>query len=145
MILFIPLIVEVTTTSCCQCDNDPEVIKEYSNLRVRVDNLDNSGAEPVISSSGSIVKEAYGMRINVVRALIAQIDAAKPGFITSAYSFSCNWVDGRIIPVDSVVDASIITLHDFDASHPAGSDVTAFFSVRTKAKPNTLVTLKNYL
>jgi hypothetical protein len=122
-----PLVAEVVV-SCCNC-LEP-VFKHYTNKTLTVSNLDNSGSAPVVATSDTIRKTAYGIRMQLVRETVVCNEKPVSLFIQSAYAFKCGCESPyQILPRDSILSVSIVTLNDFDASHPANSDVTSYFRV----------------
>ena len=124
-LLLFPLIAEVLV-SCCNC-LEP-VIKHYTNKTLTINHLDNSGSAPVIASSDTVRKSAYGIRMNLVRETVVCNHNRTSLFISSAYAFKCDCEPpNQILPRDSITALHISTVNDFDATHPAGSDVTEYF------------------
>lgn len=126
ILLFLPLIAQVIFISC-HC---PEpLIEYYSNKEFTLFNLDNSGYEPKITTADSVPKEAFGVRLQLEREKTAFYKPIQPVFFQSAYAFRRECPPPRILPRDSVLSLKVFTLNDFDASHPAGSDVSDYFKV----------------
>ena len=126
-LLLFPLIAEVLV-SCCNC-LEP-VIKHYTNKTLTINHLDNSGSAPVIASSDTVRKSAYGIRMNLVRETVVCNHNRTSLFISSAYAFKCDCEPpNQILPRDSITALHISTVNDFDATHPANSDVTGYFRV----------------
>lgn len=147
LILLAPFMIEIAI-GCCDCDDYyPLVTRQYTNQHIQLDNLDNRGNAPVVSTSGSVLKEAYGVRVHLYRDLLARSGAPRAGFITPAQAFSCDCSrDAKVSPKDSITAIHIVTRYDFDASHPAGSDISDLFRVHTEVFPNQdLVTLDAYI
>lgn len=121
--LLFPLLAEVVV-SCCNCP-DPD-IKHYTNRTASVHNLDNTGSGPVVSSSGTIAKEAYGIRVDLKRELTAH--TSRGVFLSQAYAYDCFCEQSpQFLPKDSITALQVFTLRDFDNIHPAGSDVSTYF------------------
>ncbi len=118
----------------------------YTYKDIQLENLDNRGAEAVVSVSGPYLKEAYGIRVHLYQDLIARA-AAPAGIFTSAYAFSCGC--DHISPIsqrDSITEVRIITLRDFDASHSAGADISDLFRVHDETYDNQeLLALNEYV
>jgi len=133
LILLAPLIVEIAI-GCCHCDDAPSVASLYTYKSIQLENLDNRGAEPVVSESGPYLKEAYGLRVHLYRDLIAHSSGAPVSFFPSAYAFSCGCENNSSISArDSITYVHIITLRDFDASHQAGAEISDLFRVQTES------------
>ncbi len=136
IVLLFPLIAEVVV-SCCDCA-DPS-IGHYAHKAIVVENIDNSGGEPVTTTANSVPKAAFGIRAELTRERTTFLTPTKSLFVTSAYATSCdcpppNQLFGR----DSVTAIEIFTVNAFDASHPANSDVSAYFSVFRGTTFNTI-------
>jgi len=126
-LIFLPMIAEVVI-ACCDCG--VPLLKNYSNQFLAVDNLDNSGEEPVVTTLPTVPKLAYGVRIYIKREIVACNHPVTPGFIQSAYAFSCDCPPAlQIAAKDSIVAINLLSAYDFDADHVAGSDVTEYFRV----------------
>lgn len=126
-LLLFPLIAEAVV-SCCNCIEP--VIQHYTNKTFSITNLDNSGSEPLVSSSNSIIKKAYGIRLQLTRERIACLQRRNSLFIQSAYAFSCGCEPAnQYLPKDSITSIKVYTLHNFDGNHLAGSDVSGYFKV----------------
>lgn len=103
------------------------------NERLTASNLDNSAAQAQLSGLDSVNKNAYGIRINMERTLIAAVrDNWSLG--NSAYAMSRACVTGAYNPAIAIETIRIITVHYFDAAHPAGSDLTAYFKNNKSGK-----------
>lgn len=81
--------------------------------------LDNSGAEPLERTGTTFPRRAFGIRIDAQRSLVNPQDTA---------GVTCP----LFVPDSAIVDARVLATADFDAQHPAGSDVSAFFKIRFK-------------
>lgn len=142
LFLLLPLIAE-TVISCCHC-LEP-VLKRYTNKTLLIDNLDNSNNEPVISTSGSVAKTAYGIRIHLSREKIACINRSRSVFIQSAFAYKCDCPPpNQFLPEDSITSIKVFTVNDFDATHSANSDISDYFKVYT-AYLFTFTTIPDYL
>lgn len=81
--------------------------------------LDNSGIEPLERRGTAFPRRAFGIRIDAQRSLVNPRDTA---------GVTCP----LFVPDSAIVDARVLATADFDAQHPAGSDVSALFKVRFK-------------
>lgn len=126
VLLLLPLMVELLV-SCCDC-TEPDLFR-YTNEGLTVQHLDNRGREPVVSSDNIVLKKAYGLRVTITGKQVVR--AARPSFfISRSYAFSCGCDPSpQYHPIDSVLAFRIITLDDFDVTHPAGADITSYFKV----------------
>jgi hypothetical protein len=121
--LLLPLLAELVL-SCCDCPDT--VTLHYTNRTMLVKNLDNRGSGPVVAASNTVPKAAYGIRIELVREKTAAL--RKSLFLPAAYAFSCGCPPPmEIRPGDSITALQVFTVRDFDASHAAGSDISAYF------------------
>jgi hypothetical protein len=139
-IMLFPLIADLAV-SCCNC-LEP-VIKLYTHKTISVSNLDNSGSQPVISTSNSILKTAYGIRIQLTREKTVCNGKQPTLFIQSAYAFDCDCPPvNQLLPKDSVTSIKIFTLNDFDVTHSANADISDYFKVYQQFYFSTI---KDYL
>jgi hypothetical protein len=115
--------------SCCNCIEP--VIQSYTNKTITLSNLDNSAKEPIVALSDTVVKKAYGIRLQLIREKLACLEKRRPSlFISSAYAFKCSCAPAQEYrPKDSIVSIKIYTLHSFDNDHAAGSDLSAYLKV----------------
>lgn len=126
-ILLLPLILEIVV-SCCECV-DP-IFQNYTNKAISINNLDNSGKEPIVSASTAIIKTAYGIRIQLHREKIACIEGPNSIFIQSAFATSCDCPPPyQFLPKDSITTIKILSLNDFNSNHSANSEISDYFKV----------------
>lgn len=79
--------------------------------------FDNSGAAPLLRTGDFFPRQAFGLRVSAGMALSNPLDTIGvtcPEFVIDT----------------PVVDVRVMALARFDAQHPAGSDISAFFKVR---------------
>lgn len=127
LVLLFPFIANLVI-SCCHC-LDTE-IHHFTNKTISVINLDNSGKEPLETSSGSVIKTAYGIRVKLTREKIVRIDKPKIILVEAAYANYCHCPPpDEFMPNDSIVAIRVMSLTDFNSSHPANTDVSTYFKV----------------
>lgn len=126
LILFIPFLLQIII-SCCECENTLRTLN-FTNKSILLDNLDHSGSEIKFSANNTVIKEAYGIYVRVLREEISLFNPIKSLSLQGAYACSCS-EDIRYLPKENVTSVQVITLRDFDAKHPTNSDVTSFFKV----------------
>ena len=127
LLLLFPFIVNLIV-SCCNCLGS--LIHHYTNKTLLVSNLDNSGQEPREISSGSVFKKAYGIRVKLTREKIACIDKPKIMLGQPAYAYGCRCDPAdQFLPNDSIAAIQVITLTDFNSSHPANTAISTYFKV----------------
>jgi|SRR5690554_6152546 len=115
--------------ACCNC-NDHVEEKFYTNTGFSLTNIDNSGNQPIESTSEYINKKAYGIRLQVNRSSVALLKkhTKQMLFSSSAYAFSCDCLPDVIFDhTDKVEAIEIFTLNDFNTDKPANSDITEYF------------------
>lgn len=105
-------------------------------------NLDNSGYGPKIATSDSVPEEAFGLRLQLEREKTAFYKSFQPVFFQSAYAFTRMCPPPQIRPRDSVTGIKVFTLNDFNASHQAGSDISAYFKVFER---NSFTPIEDYI
>jgi hypothetical protein len=142
-ILTLPLIASIVI-SCCDCLT-ATVIANYSHCGLTLENLDNSGANAIVSTTNQIPKKAYGLRFSIEQ--IKNSCAAKTNrsfFIASTYAFSsCECPPtNEYKALDVIESIKITTLNDFDASHLKNSDISAYFF---KYQGNNFIKLDDYV
>jgi hypothetical protein len=113
--------------ACCNC---PEpIIYLYKFEYMSAFNLDNSGANPVISES-PIPKSAYGIKLQLGLRQLSQHDRNHFSLFNQAHSAECFCgPDTTIFPRDTITSLTITTATRFSDNHPKGSDVTKLFKV----------------
>ncbi|WP_221390570.1 DUF5034 domain-containing protein [Dyadobacter sp. NIV53] len=140
LLLLFPLMAEVLV-ACCDC-TDP-LIGHYTNKTIVVNNIDNSGSEPMTTTANSVPKEAYGIRTQLNREETACLNPFKYLFIQTAYATSCGCPPpNQLLARDSVIAIQIFTLNDFDVNHPANSDISDYFKI---FKGSSFSTIANFI
>ncbi|MHC8949783.1 DUF5034 domain-containing protein [Sphingobacterium hungaricum] len=126
LILFVPFLLQVII-ACCECENTLRTLN-FTNKSILLDNLDHSGSEIKFSATNTVVKEAYGIYVRVLREEVSFYDPIKSLSLQGAYACSCV-EDIRYLPKENVTSVQVLTLRDFDTNHPTNSDVTSLFKV----------------
>jgi len=140
LVLLFPFLADLVV-SCCNCLGT--VIHHYTNKTIAVSNLDNSGQAPQITSSASVFKSAYGIRIKLTREKTALIDKPMIVFGECAYARECFCrPPDQFLPDDSLTAIRVITLNDFNSDHLANSDVSGYFKVYV---PYSFYTFDDYV
>lgn len=117
--------------ACCDCP-DETLQSSYSNCTLELKQLDNAGPSPLESSSPEIKKRAYGLRLTLARKEGMCFNKINTFFTTSVNAFSCECPPTIIYtPQDSIVSIQVFTQNAFDATHPAGSEISSYFHVLT--------------
>lgn len=116
--------------SCCDC---PETNTfKYTFDSIQLFHLDNSGKKPVIVNSGTIPKEAYGMQIEFSLGPMASGSIPDLTLFNSACAYDCFCPpEFEYVAEDTISGMKIISLNDFDDTHPADSDISEYFKVHT--------------
>lgn len=140
IIFLFALIVQLIVSCCGGCGEPLEL--HYTNKEIIISSLDNRGEVPLVSSSTTFIKTAYGIRINFTRENIACIKKTNTFFIQSANALSCKCPPDHYLPRDSITSLKIFTLNDFDSNHSANSDISDYFKV---FKKNTFTPISSYL
>jgi hypothetical protein len=143
ILLVLPFAAQVIVACCGECLDT--ILKNYSNKIMTVANLDNSGIQPVVTNSSSVSKDAYGIKINIQRELVACAEKSMLTFFSSAYAWSCQCPPTlAMVAKDSIISFKVFTVYDFDADHPANSDVSEFFRVPEFNVYNTIPEYLNF-
>lgn len=126
LVLLLPVLADFLITGCCDCPES--TMLSYENCQLIVENLDNAGADPVITETDTILKEAYGIRLLVERSQPMCQHNTIPGFGSAVFATSCS-CDPDVIytAIDSASAIKIITLNYFNSEYPANSDVSELF------------------
>lgn len=113
--------------ACCDC---PETeTHQYKFEYVTAFNLDNSGANPIISES-PIPKSAYGIKLQIGMRQLSLQDHTHFSLFGQAYAFRCGCKPGSsITPRDSIITLKIMTTNRLNKEYPAGSNVSKLFKV----------------
>jgi hypothetical protein len=139
-LLLFPFIAQVVI-SCCNCMETTTYY--YSNKALSVSNLDGSGHQAVISQSDTILKKAYGIRVDLVREQVACSPKWQSPFVNSAYAFSCGCPPAQeYLARDSITTIRIFTNFAFDSNHPTGSDISVYFKI---LQAYTFYTIVDYI
>lgn len=127
-------------TSCCRCNEPDKMYYLFDDISVH--NLDNSGEFADVSMSEHILKNAFGLQVELA------IKKGTNPFVPRSIDFSvanatsCDCVYERYLPKDTISSLLIFTVNDFDEKHIAGSDVSSCFKVVT---PNGFISINEYL
>ena len=128
--LLVP-IASVLFHACCPCDVETQHEK-YSHKAMFLKNLDNSGEKAIESEALQLNKNAYGIRLNLVRekVVIARAKQINSFIIQSAYATSCECPPEFLyFPSDSIVSIKIFTVNNFDNQHSENTDISGYFRV----------------
>jgi len=119
------LLLATFATLCCgfqcgdECDPTPVPAQQ---TRWSLQTLDNSGAAPIVVSGTSVSRQAFGIRITC------------PMDVLPADTVGADLGCGLFFYPDTpLVSLRVVTLLDFDAQHPALSDVTDLFRCRLRS------------
>lgn len=143
LLLLFPFIVDLAI-SCCNCLDT--LTHHYSNKTIVVSSLDNSGQEPKEIAAGSVIKTAYGIRVQLIREKTACVNKPQVMFGQAAYAYDCSCPPtDEFLPNDSITSIRILTLRKFNNDHPVNSDVSSYFRVYTSSYFYTLDDYLKYL
>lgn len=134
MILLFPSILNFFI-GCCYCID--ETFFSYTNCSISVKNLDNTGALPVLSTNNEVLKEAFGLRINIdLKEEICQ-NNYHHSLMQSIYANNCDCFPEDVYEAtDSIVSINVKTLVDFDATHLSMDDVSNYYAVLLEEQYN---------
>lgn len=139
LLLLFACMIEIVS-SCCDCESTANF--RYKTAAIEVFNLDNGGPRTLIKDTGTIVKTAYGIRLNTTSAQTAS-SGKSFSFFGTCYASSCACPpEKQFLPTDSIIKIRVITLHTFDNTHAAETDIAAYFKVFSN---NYLLLLPDYL
>jgi hypothetical protein len=131
-ILFLLLTPIASLFHSCRCDKSATSVS-YSHQTLLVKNLDNSGQYAIETNSTQINKNAYGIRLTLIREkeIVAYIRKQNNSiFVQSAYAISVRCPEYIYSAKDSIVSIKIFTLNDFDEQHLENSDISDYFRIK---------------
>lgn len=111
--------------SCyCDCDEGSRGNAVFCNITY--EHLDNSGSSAV-PATDTVIGDAYVLKVTL-DAIKGEVctNRSMPLF-SGAYASGCECGEPQYDVYSMVSSLEIITLNDFDADHPAGSDVVDYF------------------
>lgn len=120
----------VLVNACCDCrDYQKPMYFSIEDINVRIVQYNFEGDTlirifPVAADSVALKK--YGVQINLETKQLA--NESYSDFLQLSNSYACKCAVDNIFLNDTIKDAHIKTLVDFDATHPAGSNVDDCFS-----------------
>lgn len=126
--------------SCCRCDEPGQMYYFFDDISVH--NIDNSGEHDVVSISERILKEAFGLQVELSVKKESNYFTPRNIAFSPANATSCECVYERYLPKDTISVLTIFTLNDFDEKYIAGSDISSYFKVVT---PNGFISINEYL
>ena len=142
LVIIIPVFIEILV-SCCNC---PAIrYSTYMHCSVEISNVDNSGERPILTKSDTIKKDSYGISASIKRSEnICKIYKPQQSiFFQSAYATSCNCPpEFEYSARNRIIAINVVTLEDFDATHPANTDVSEYFMVYNFSKEDSI---NNYI
>lgn len=98
--------------------------------------LDNTFASLQLSENDTVAAKAFGMRLGLNYVYEGNICKINPletfSFFSSCYAGGSVKATKIYVPVNAIDTVYILADNDFDADHPAGSNITEFFSVFRK-------------
>ena len=133
-LLLLPLMMEVLVSCGDDYDSPVEEI-EVSHCDLELSDLDNSGAAPQLNFDDSITREAYAIRVRIIRQEYScRIEEnSNFHFISSAMAtYPYRNYRYQFIPLENITSISVETMNQFGPDLPPGSDVTQFFRVKSK-------------
>lgn len=124
-LFFIVVAMDLLIACCCHCDDDEFY---FSHCEIEAFHLDNTNEDPVLIEEFAS-KAAYGIRTRVTLIENSCALNRQASFLFStAYATSCDCPQNYFLTED-IISIEIVTLNDFDSSHPANSDVSDYFKV----------------
>lgn len=96
--------------------------------------IDNTGSSPQTAISDTVAAQAFGLKLQLNYMDEAGICKINPmetvSFFPASYALGNNGKTAYYYVPENPIDSLFIySTEDFDASHPAGADLSAFFSV----------------
>jgi hypothetical protein len=138
-ILILPFLAEVII-ACCSCPRERGNV--YTHDYLLINHIDNSGIEPRSTYSEEVNKYSYGIGLVVSRKVFSMKDDFSPS-VFQVVQASCECPPDRgIVPADAIKTIEVFSIYDFDADHPAQSDVSDYFRVLDSGG---LMTIQDFL
>ncbi len=115
--------------ACLGCGDPP--IRPFAFCSFSVFPLDNSGPQPVISQTGAIPKNAFGIRLHFnLRQYMCEAKQPVPAFFPAAFASTSNCNDVPYATYQHAIEQiQVYTLHDFGPGFAANANVTELFYV----------------
>jgi len=134
IVLLFPIVINLFI-GCCYCID--ETFFSYTNCSISVKNLDNTGALPVLNTNNEVIKEAFGLRINIeLKEEICQSNY-EHFLMPSVYANNCDCFPEDVYQAtDSIVSINVKTLVDFDSTHLSMDDVSEYYAVLSEERYN---------
>lgn len=129
--------------ACCRCDFSK--VGVFYHKSIGLQHIDNRGEKPVLVSTDTLNKNAYGMRVMFTRDLVANATNTFSLMSSSAYAMKCDCANDYITSGDTVSQIQCFTLYDFDANHPANSDISDYWRALSYEKLVELDKLRSSL
>ncbi len=112
--------------SCCRC-NEPPDQPAFGIRDLSLWNIDNNGSQPVLSESGSLNRNAFGL------AIVFAANNDRSVSLNNAYPLAPYHNDCCTGPRPewAIEYVRIYTVPDFDEARTAGSEITDYFRILT--------------
>lgn len=121
-IIFILIVISITQVlfdSCCDINTTYNITNFYIN------NIDNSGPTPIVTTNDTISENAYGIRVSLSTTYTQNTCVQPFVFVSNSYALACKQ---DYLLSNKIELFKIFTLNDYDLQHPAGSEVTDLFN-----------------
>lgn len=124
----------VMVNACCHCE--PERTRFYTTERIVAQNvhfeiLGDTAFSYSIVNKDSVARMNYGLQVQFDTKETVFSKFEFNGLMPSAFACKCG--QGYFSPRDTLKSIRIFTLKDFDASHPAGSELSDYFKFLKQA------------
>lgn len=118
----------VLVNACCNCNWVKN--QEYRFTGLHTQNTTYTFAadsvNSTLSNADTFRKDTYGFELHFAYLVLAKAGNGVHALFNSAYACKCR--TDSFVASTKIDKITIRTVHDFDERHPAGSDVTGFFS-----------------
>jgi hypothetical protein len=126
--------------ACCHCA--PERTRFYTSegivaQPIQFEILGDTAFSYTAVLKDSVARLNYGLNIQFDTKETVYAQFAFKGLISSAYACKCG--PDYYSPRDTLKSIRIFTLKDFDASHPAGSEISEYFKLLKQATPSAKI------
>ena len=103
----------VTVILLSSCEGDEYVTYRFTSLDI--DHVTSAPGIPIVTYADSMAKELYGMRL-----YLHPVELSRDGRYFDAYESS-------VVNEDPITKIKINCVESFDATHPAGTEITNYF------------------
>lgn len=128
LLLLLPFALQFLV-GCCDCESR-NVFHTFIRNGINLQAYDNTSVSPDYEVSDGVDRNAFAMKLVLLRTQLSDVNREIPAvnFFNSCYAFTCDCPTNDIVSYgDQVTSFKLITMLDFDETHPAGSEIGEYF------------------